>query len=253
MVDRSFADPSLAALYDTLNSWGPGDDFCLGLVMSAGSVLDVGCGTGRLLGQARREGHRGRLTGLDPAAAMLVRARAHEPGVEWVLGDLRARAWHGEFELAVMTGHAFQVLLGDEELRLALRAVRAALVPGGRFVFETRNPEVRAWETWTADRVREIPDGHGGVVRVWHEVESVSPADDRVTFTETFDGTLWERPQVDRTTLRFLDTDTLDGFLREAGFVVVERYGDWERGVLTPASPEIITVAESAGHQDSDS
>ncbi|MFD4562678.1 class I SAM-dependent methyltransferase [Streptomyces sp. NPDC058469] len=249
MVDRSFADPSLAALYDTLNPWGPGDDFYLGLVMAADPVLDVGCGTGRLLGRARREGHRGRLVGLDPAAAMLVRARAHEPGVEWLLGDLRARDWHREFELAVMTGHAFQVLLCDEELRLALRAVRAALVPGGRFVFETRNPGARAWETWTPDRVREVPDGRGGVVRVWHEVESVAPAGDRVTFTETFDGARWEWPQVDRTTLRFLDTDTLDRFLGEAGFVVVERYGDWERGLLTPACPEIVTVAESAGRR----
>ncbi|WP_033286823.1 class I SAM-dependent methyltransferase [Streptomyces sp. NRRL F-525] len=247
MVDRSFADPSLAALYDTLNPWGPGDDFCLGLVMSADSVLDVGCGTGRLLGRARQEGHRGRLMGLDPAAAMLVRARAHEPGVEWVLGDLRAREWHGEFELAVMTGHAFQVLLGDEELRIALRAVRAALVAGGRFMFETRNPGARAWERWTPERVREIPDGRGGVVRVWHEVESVAAGEERVTFTETFEGAQWERPQVDRTTLRFLDTDTLDGFLGEAGFVVVERYGDWGRGELALGSPEIITVAETTG------
>ncbi|MFJ5301757.1 class I SAM-dependent methyltransferase [Streptomyces sp. NPDC088350] len=258
MVDRSFADLSLAALYDTLNPWGPGDDFYLGLVMSAGAVLDIGCGTGRLLGRARREGHRGRLMGLDPAAAMLVQARAHEPGVEWVLGDLRTREWRGEFDLAVMTGHAFQVLLGDEELRLALRAVRAALAPGGQFVFETRNPGARAWETWTPDGVREVSDGRGGVVRVWHEVESVtvgrgggggaSGGREYVTFTETFGGARWERPQVDRTTLRFLGTDTLDCFLREAGFAVVERYGDWGREPFAfSASPEIITVAETVG------
>ncbi|MET7680377.1 methyltransferase domain-containing protein [Streptomyces sp. NPDC005423] len=243
MVDRSFADPSLAALYDTLNPWGPGDDFCLGLVRSAGAVLDIGCGTGQLLGRARRDGHRGRLMGLDPAAAMLVVARRREPGVEWVLGDLRTRVWQGEFDLAVMTGHAFQVLLDDEEVRVALRAVRDALAPGGRFVFETRNPAARPWESWTPDRVREIPDGHGGTVRVWHQVESAPASGDRVTFTETFEGPRWERPRVDRTTLRFLDADTLARFLTEAGFVVAEQYGDWGRGPLTPAAPEIITVA----------
>jgi SAM-dependent methyltransferase len=246
VVDRSFADPSLAALYDTLNPWGPGDDFHLGLVMAAEAVLDVGCGTGQLLRQARQDGHRGRLMGLDPAAAMLVQARRQEPGVEWVLGDLRTRAWRGEFDLAVMTGHAFQVLVGDEEVRIALRAVRAALAPGGRFVFETRNPAARAWEAWTPDRVREVADGNGGVVRVWHEVEAVRAGGDRVTFTETFEGPRWERPQVDRTTLRFLDADALARFLDEAGFVVTEQYGDWGRGPLTPASPEIITVARCA-------
>ncbi|MGX9883935.1 hypothetical protein [Streptomyces sp. NPDC002276] len=160
-----------------------------------------------------------------------------------MLGDLRSRQWDGWFELAVMTGHAFQVLVADEELRLALAAVRAALAPGGRFVFETRNPAARAWETWTPDRVREIPDGDGGVVRVWHEAEFVAAGGERVTFTETFDGAHWQRPQVDRTTLRFLGVDALDRFLHEAGFVVVERYAGPSR------RPTAGGVAPGCGRQ----
>lgn len=244
MVDQSFADPSLAALYDALNPWGPGDDFYLGLVRSAGSVLDVGCGTGQLLRRGRGLGHRGRLVGLDPAAAMLVQARRREPRVEWVLGDLRTRIWHREFDLVVMTGHAFQVLVRDEELRAALGAVRTALRPGGRFVFETRNPRARPWENWTPDNTHTVTDGDGHVVRVWHEVAEPPVRGDRVTFTETFDSHGWERPVVSRTTLRFLTADDLSGFLTEAGLPVVAQYGDWGRGPLTPASPEIITVAQ---------
>ncbi|MFI6011844.1 methyltransferase domain-containing protein [Streptomyces sp. NPDC051243] len=247
MVDRSFADLALAALYDALNPWGPGDDFYLGLVMSADSVLDVGCGTGRLLRRARAGGHPGRLVGLDPAAAMLVQARRHGGGVEWVLGDLRTWGRRAGFDLVVMTGHAFQVLVCDEELRQALRVVHEALRPGGRFVFETRNPAARTWETWTPDRVRQITDREGRVVRVRHEVEG-PVVGDRVTFAETFDCDTWPAPAVSRTTLRFLDVDALSGFLREAGFTVVDRYGDWARGPLTPAAPEIITVARRASH-----
>jgi len=246
MVDRSFADPSLASLYDVLNPWGPGDDFYLGLVMGADSVLDVGCGTGQLLHRARARGHRGRLTGLDPAAAMLVQARRREPGVEWVLGDLRTRIWRGEFDLVVMTGHAFQVLVGEEELWASLRAVRAALRPGGRFVFETRNPRARAWETWTPENASSVTDGDGHVVRVWHEVAEPPVRGDRVTFTETFECDAWQRPVVSRTSLRFLAPDALSGRLRDAGLAVVDQYGDWERGPLTPASPEIITIARRA-------
>ncbi|MFD3614109.1 class I SAM-dependent methyltransferase [Streptomyces sp. NPDC058676] len=245
MVDRSFADPELAALYETLNPWQAGDDFCLDFVMSAGSVLDVGCGTGRLLRRARAQGHRGRLVGLDPAAAMLVLARHNAPRVEWVLGDLLTRRWHGEFDLVVMTGHAFQVLVSDEEVRLALRAVRAALADGGRFMFETRNPAARAWETWTPERGYEITGPDGAPVLVWHEVEQ-PVLGDRVTFTETFEGGPWKRPVISRTTLRFLDACTLSQFLGEAGLRVTEQYGDWGRGPCTPASPEIITVARPA-------
>ncbi|MEU1008841.1 class I SAM-dependent methyltransferase [Streptomyces sp. NPDC005890] len=242
MVDHSFADPSLAALYDTLNPWGPGDDFYLGLLVGARSALDVGCGTGRLLRRARTEGHKGRLTGLDPAAAMLVQARRAAPDVEWVLGDMRARLWQGEFELVVMTGHAFQVLTGDEDIRVCLRGVRAALADGGRFVFETRNPAARAWERWTPERVREISAADGSKVRVWHEVLD-GPSWGRVHFTETYESDSWPTPRVSHSVLRFLDRETLQDFLGEAGLTVVEQYGDWERGPLTPTSPEIITVA----------
>ena len=256
MADRSFSDLSLAALYDALNPWGRSDDFYLDLVLSARSVLDVGCGTGRLLGRALEAGHEGRLCGLDPAAAMLVQARrrartdAEGSGgapVEWVLGDLAATRWEREFDLVVMTGHAFQVLLGDEELRGALATIRQALSDDGRFVFETRNPAARAWERWTPEHVREVTDAHGDVVRVWHEVETPE-AGDRVTFTETFDHPGWEQPRVSRSTLRFLGPDALDGFLTEAGFAVAERFGDWGRGPLTPTAPEIITVARPTGH-----
>lgn len=240
-----FTDLTLAALYDNLNPWGPGDDFYLGLVRQARSVLDIGCGTGRLLRKARAEGHQGRLMGLDPAAAMLVQARRARPDVEWVLGDTRVRCWEREFDLAVMTGHAFQELVGDEEIRSCLRAVRAALGADGRFVFETRNPDARAWERWSPDRVYEITDPDGAPVRVWHEVRQPLHRG-RVRFTETYEGEGWPEPRVSHSVLRFLDRETLDGFLGEAGLAVVERYGDWDRGPVTPKAPEIITVARRA-------
>jgi SAM-dependent methyltransferase len=147
VVDRQFSDPSLAELYDMFHPWEQRDDlaFYLPLVMSAGAVLDVGCGTGLLLHRARQAGHAGRLCGLDPGAGMLAQAR-RRPDIEWVSGDLSSVHWDREFDLVVMTGHAFQVFVTDEELRSALASVRSALTGDGRFAFETRNPLARAWE-----------------------------------------------------------------------------------------------------------
>lgn len=70
VVDRLFSEDSLAELYDVFCAPERRDDFSfyLRLVMSAGTVLDVGCGTGALLHRAREAGHSGRLCGLDPAS-----------------------------------------------------------------------------------------------------------------------------------------------------------------------------------------
>ncbi|HET8680477.1 MAG TPA: hypothetical protein VFM54_01175 [Micromonosporaceae bacterium] len=81
---------------------------------------------------------------------MLEQARRRSD-IEWVLGDLASARWDREFDLVVMTGHAFQVLVTDDEVRRSLAAVRSALTAGGRFAFETRNPPARAWQRWTSD------------------------------------------------------------------------------------------------------
>lgn len=159
MVEPFFADPALASWYDALSPTHERADFAFYLprLMSARSVLDVGCGTGSLLHLAREAGHQGRLCGLDPGAGMLEQARRRpELDIEWILGDLRSVSWEREFDFVVMTGHAFQVLLGDDELRAALAAVRAALTDGGQFGFETRDPLARAWESWTTETPVEV-------------------------------------------------------------------------------------------------
>jgi SAM-dependent methyltransferase len=174
---------------------------------------------------------------------MLQQARRH-PGVEWVQGSLPTAGFDGEFDLVVMTGHAFQVLLDDASVAAFFAAARHALAPGGHLAFETRNPLHRAWEHWTPEAGTTIVDDAGTRVRVWHDVEAVDGA--LVTFTENFASTSWAEPKVSRSTLRFLAAGPLDQLLREAGLAIHERYGDWDRRPFTPASPEIITVAAAA-------
>ena len=240
MVDRLFSDSSLAELYDSSCEGRRDFDFYLPLVMSARSVLDVGCGTGALLHLARESGHIGRLCGLDPAKAMLEQAQKR-PDVEWRLGNAAAVDWCREFDLIVMTGHAFQVLVGDDQLRSSLAAVRSALTEDGRFVFETRNPLARAWEGWIPDNAVEFVYGDA-VVRMAHQVET-PVVGDIVSFTVTFTSPRWDRPRVSRSTLRFLSADSLSSFLCSAGLTIEEQFGDWDRRPLTDRSPEIITVA----------
>lgn len=243
MADRLFSDARLAALYD---AFCPRDkrgdfDFYLPMVMSVGSVLDVGCGTGAMLHEAREAGHAGRLCGLDPADGMLRQARKRSD-IEWVFGDLSSVAWEREFDLIVMAGHSFQVFVTDEELRTALAAIRSALTDEGQFAFETRNPLVREWERWTPDYVTEATDGDGATVQMVYDVETPVNGD-LVSFSHTFTGPMWDGPQVSRSTLRFLGPDALSLFLSDAGLEIERQFGDWDGQWLTDTSPEIITIA----------
>lgn len=182
---------------------------------------------------------------LDPGRGMLEQARQRlESDIEWILGDLESTSWEGELDFAVMTGHAFRVLLGDDELRAAPAAVRAAPTDDGRFGFETRDPLARAWESWSTDATVDFaaPGADGSAtLRMTRQVRSVDG--EIVSFRTGLTLPGEHTPRHCESTLRFLGADRLDAFLAEAGPAVEERYDDWDGGPLSDTSPEIITIA----------
>ncbi|QSB04198.1 class I SAM-dependent methyltransferase [Natronoglycomyces albus] len=230
----------MAQIYDTLCTGRPDADFYLDLIMRSRSVLDVGCGTGAFLRAAREAGHPGRLCGLDPSEPMLEVARARGD-IEWVCADVSAMHWRQEFDLIIMTGHAFQFLVDDAQIAGALEAIRRALAEDGRFVFETRNPLRRAWERWTSEYQKEIKGPNGEVIQVRHDLESVEG--DTVTFTETMNSASWEKPSLSRSSLRFLDRPSLAQFIADAGLKVDHQYGNFDLRPFEDDDDEIITVA----------
>jgi SAM-dependent methyltransferase len=242
-----------AALYDLQNPWDPerlpSDRFFHEHVMAAESILDVGCGTGAMLAHAREHGHVGRLVGLDPDRLALDRAR-RRTDVEWVEGTAADARWESQFDLVTMTGHAFQCLVTDLDLRTSLTAIYSALREGGKFVFESRHPQARAWDEWTPSNQFRTVDAAGRTMLGWHKVDSIVGA--VVTFNETtaeVDGTVLT---FGRTSLRFLSVEVLGIFLVGAGFEIEAQYGDWHREPVTEASREIITIV-SRPYQPRDS
>ncbi|WP_025274706.1 class I SAM-dependent methyltransferase [Haloglycomyces albus] len=241
-MHQPFNDDAIAELYDLEFRWAREDDYYLDAIMNSERVLDIGCGTGRMLHAARDRGFSGRLVGIDPAESMLRRAR-RRPDIEWYEGYAPDFAWRDEFDLVFMTGHAFQYLLSDTDIAATLGAVATFLSPGGRFVFETRNPADRAWERWAERYSTTVTTSDGAVVDCDYTVDPIT--DERWISTTTVNSSAqWEEPVIMRQTLRFVTVEELDDRLRSAGLKVVHRYGDWDLSPMSSSSPEIITVAE---------
>ena len=103
-----------------------------------GPVLELGCGTGRILIPVAREGID--ITGLDASNAMLERCRrklADEPlevqsHVTVRLGDMRRFEFGKEFALITAPFRSFQHLLKVEDQLACLSCVRHHLAEGGQ-------------------------------------------------------------------------------------------------------------------------
>jgi SAM-dependent methyltransferase len=214
---NEFDDPRIAGVYDVFDSDRSDLDVYLAIVteLGASSVLDLGCGTGTFAIMLACSGRD--VVGVDPAGAMLDVARA-KPGadrVQWIHGDALAVPTELSVDLVTLTGNAAQAIVDDDDWHRTLEAVHSALVPGGHFVFETRDPSMRAWESWNRGQSYAVVNG----VESWEELTRAEwPL---VTFDSTTvfpDGT----HVVATSTLRFRDRAEVETDLRSAGFKVVD-------------------------------
>jgi SAM-dependent methyltransferase len=98
-----------------------------------GSVLDAGCGTGRVAIELSRRGHA--VVGIDVDSAMLETARAKAPDLAWVQGDLTDPGIDlgRTFDTVVMAGNVLIFVPAGTEAEVIANAARW-LVPGGRLV-----------------------------------------------------------------------------------------------------------------------
>ena len=239
--DPLYRDPALAQFYDLDNGWGPDLEYCLRLAEGVRSLLDLGCGTGRLAAKLA-EGRD--VVGVDPADAMLHIARRRPGGarVTWVRSAAQALRLDRTFELVLLTGHAFQVFLTDDDQRAVLATIAAHLKPEGRFVFDSRNPAAAAWRDWTPKRSRRsLEHPTFGTVEAWNDA-SQDPTTGIVTYETHYRAVESGRLFSAASQIRFTGREALKARLSEAGLAVDEWLGDWRGGALEPASREIIPV-----------
>lgn len=117
-----------------------------------GSVLDAGCGMGRVAIELARRGIE--TVGVDVDPDLLARARADAPELEWELADLTELRLDRPFDVVVAAGNVIGFV---EESRRSEAVTRCAahVAPGGRLIvgYQLRRgwPSVDEYERWCVD------------------------------------------------------------------------------------------------------
>jgi SAM-dependent methyltransferase len=239
---QHYLDPRLVKLYDIENTRGADTNFYLRLAaeLDARTIIELGCGTGRLTLDLVGDGRQ--VIGVDPAVAMLTIAR-QKPGaerVQWVEGDSSALGTPAA-DLAIMTGNVAQVFLDDAEWAATLRDIHAALRTSGHLAFESRNPDDRAWERWNPEATYEQFDSPNGPMECWLELVSVGNGRVHLVGHNVFKAT--GEVVVASEELRFRSLAELTDSLIDAGFTVEHVYGDWDQGPFASTSRAMVFIA----------
>lgn len=263
-MNADFYD-TIARFYDAENA-GMVDDLPLYSALArqvGGPVLDVGCGTGRVMLHLAQEGYR--VVGMDHSEAMLARGQRKlemlpdlKAQVSFVWGDVLNSDLDGRFKLVIMSYNGFMHFAEQSEQIAALRCFRDRLDEGGLLVIDLPNP---------APAFGSEDDGAVVLERMFVEPESdhqvmqqsVSTLD-RVT--QQLDIT-WIYDEIDdeglviRTLaplqLRYVFAAEMDLMLALTGLCRFEIYGDYARGPFADGCERMIVLARRVSGQEGSS
>ena len=248
MIDHTnledYADP---VLFDLENgSFEPDGPFYLSLCKQVGgSVLELGCGTGRVTIPLARHGID--IMGLDVVPGMLDQARSNagDLPIRWVEADVRDFHLDRQFSLICAPGCVFEHLLERADQEAMLANVREHLAGEGLFVVAIRFPrpeamvsveEEQEWFSYADENGRDVrvtgTDTYDPVRQIRHETA-------HRRWTDAGGGELKKRA---RLALRLIFPQEMQAILHYNGFTVLHRYGDWDASPLTGESRVIIHV-----------
>ncbi len=248
-----------AEVYDSVYSYVTEDiPFYIDEARSAGgSVLELGCGTGRVaipIAQAGIE-----IVGLDSSPAMLEVARRKAEkapgarGLRLVEADMRDFSLDEVFGLVIIPFRGFLSLLSVEDQVRTLANVRKQLAPGGKLAFNIFVPDLNmlVQEGDVAYHLRDVTDSDTGRrLVVWHQSaydnhNQIISARVIVDDLEA-DGVVGRRFYRDFQ-LRYSHRWEMHHLLEVCGFEIMDLFGDFDRSPFDDTSTEMIWVARAPG------
>ncbi|HSK03027.1 MAG TPA: methyltransferase domain-containing protein [Kofleriaceae bacterium] len=214
---------------------------------SCRSVLELGCGTGRIAIPVAATGAAAgrRVIGIDSNPSMLDQARrkARAAGVEidYVLGDMRGfDLGRDDIDLAILSFNTINVLATLDDALACLRCTRRHLAPTGRLILDTFLPSPQRLLPEELQIDYTLPDG----VKITITANrSYDPAHQLRTLDLVIRSSEGGPLQTDRSEVHVYYPSELVLLLTQAGFEVVAAYGSYDQRRLDARSHRLILVA----------
>jgi len=212
-------------------------------------VLELACGTGRVLAALTRAGIDA--TGVDNSPDMLARARARQAGAELVEQDVRTLQVPRQFRTILIALDSFGLLLPRADQLAALEAARAHATFDGRLIVDVANGNLRGGSEPFDELVHQLtaPDPDTGRPITKWAVRTPEPAEqlDRLTvfYDETDAGGCVRRTTV-AMQLRWFTRFELQLLLERSGWSVDEEYGGYDLSPFGDASERLLMVARAS-------
>jgi ubiquinone/menaquinone biosynthesis C-methylase UbiE len=221
--------------------------------LSGGKILELACGSGRILLPLAQEGYE--LTGVDSSERMLeiAQQRLQEEDLadrcQLVQQDMRTLQLGQKYRLAILGLGSLGHITTRKDQQSTLAAVRAHLSHGATLIIDISNGDARYMEDLSGHVLHQgtwpTQDGY----YYTHFVSPASSSEKHLLELTHF----YERHQqggpVERTiitTMLYLfERNELELLLEQAGFVVKDVYGDYELGPFDLDSPRMICIAEA--------
>lgn len=220
---------------------------------AAGPVLDLCCGTGRVLLPLLEAGLAADGVDLYPEMLDVARAKAAARGFapRLVAADMRSFATGRRYATIVIPFNAFAHNLTTEDQLATLERCAAHLEPGGRLAFDvfTATAAMLAEPEAAPALEMEIELGDGSRLQLW-DGRRLDPAAQiqysRIEVREVGgDGAILARHRFD-TRVRWVTVTELDQVLRAAGFTRREIWGGTGRGPITADTSLLTAIAGRA-------
>jgi len=236
LIKDIYSDPEL---YDSAHWWKINDiDFITNSANKfGGPILELGAGTGRLALPILEMGHT--YTGIEssPAFVKCTKNKVQKFGDKATIlkGDMRSFELDQKFQFIFIGFNSIFHLLTNEDVKSCFKYIHKHLTEEGTFLIDTFIPDpLFLYRDKQKYYVMEFDtsDGVHCIVSETNEYDNETQIN-HIQWYFNYEGK--DDPEIFKFDMHMIYPDTMDRLLSDAGLVIREKYGDYEK---TPLGPE---------------